>query len=111
MSKRLKKGDQVVVIAGNDKGKQGKVLAKSESRIIVEGANVRKRSVRKSQQHPEGGFIAMERPMHISNVRFVGKDGEPTKLRVRLNKSKEKELYYLNKEGKETAHRLLKAGK
>lgn len=111
MSKRLKKGDEVIVISGNDKGRKGKVLAKSEDRIIVEGINVRKRSVRKSQQQPEGGFISMERPIHISNVRFVGKDEHPTRLRVRTNKDKKKELYYLSKDKKETVHRPLKASK
>ncbi len=66
----VKKNDQVVVIAGADKGKRGKiitVLAKKQ-RVIVEGVHMIKRHMRKSQQHPQGAIVEREGSLHISNV-------------------------------------------
>jgi large subunit ribosomal protein L24 len=66
----VKKNDQVVVIAGADKGKRGRVIAvegKSQ-RVIVEGARMIKKHMRKSQQYPHGQIIEREGGMHISNV-------------------------------------------
>ncbi len=66
----VKKGDEVVVIAGADKGKRGKVItvvAKKE-RVIVEGVHMIKKHMRKSQQHPQGAIIEREGTIHISNV-------------------------------------------
>ncbi len=67
----VKKNDAVVVIAGNDKGKTGKVLRvlPQKSRVIVEGVNIRKRHVRPSQTHPQGAIIEREFPIHASNVK------------------------------------------
>jgi large subunit ribosomal protein L24 len=66
----VKKGDEVVVIGGTEKGKRGKiieVLTKKE-RVIVEGAKMIKRHLRKSQQHPNGAIVEREGSIHISNV-------------------------------------------
>ncbi len=66
----VKKGDEVVVIAGTQKGKRGKiieVLTRNE-RVIVEGAKMIKRHLRKSQQHPNGAIVEREGTLHISNV-------------------------------------------
>ncbi len=66
----VKKNDQVVVIAGADRGKRGKiitVLAKKQ-RVIVEGVHMIKRHMRKSQQHPQGAIVEREGSLHISNV-------------------------------------------
>lgn len=67
----VKKNDTVVVIAGNDKGKTGKVLRvyPHKNRVIVEGVNIRKRHVRPSQTHPQGAIIEREFPIHASNVK------------------------------------------
>lgn len=66
----VKKGDEVVVIAGADKGKRGKIIAVNpkKSRVIVEGARMIKRHMRKSQQHPQGAIVEREGSLHISNV-------------------------------------------
>ncbi|MCZ7639209.1 MAG: 50S ribosomal protein L24 [Verrucomicrobia bacterium] len=66
----VKKNDQVVVIAGTEKGKRGKVIAvlRKKHRVIVEGVKMIKRHQRKSQQHPEGGILEREGSLHISNV-------------------------------------------
>ena len=66
----VKKGDEVVVIAGADKGKRGRVIAVAtkKNRLLVEGARIMKRHMRKSQQHPQGAIIEREGTIHISNV-------------------------------------------
>ena len=69
---KIKKGDQVVVITGRDKGKKGEVLEvfRAESRVRVQGANMVKRH-RRATQNDAGGIISMEAPLHISNVAHV----------------------------------------
>jgi len=72
MSKlHVKKGDQVVVLSGKEKGKQGRVIAvmTKKSRVIVEGLQMIKRHTRKSQQHPQGAIVEREGSIHISNVK------------------------------------------
>jgi large subunit ribosomal protein L24 len=70
MKCHVKKGDEVVVLAGADKGKRGKIIAVSppKQRVIVEGARLIKRHMRKSQQHPNGAIVEREGTIHISNV-------------------------------------------
>ena len=69
---KIKKGDQVVVITGRDKGKKGEVLEvlRAESRVRVQGVNMVKRH-RRATQNDAGGIITMETPLHISNVAHV----------------------------------------
>jgi large subunit ribosomal protein L24 len=70
---KIKKGDTVEIIAGDDKGKTGtvlQVLPKKEA-VIVEGCKVAKKAIKPSEQNPEGGFVNKEMPIHISNVRKV----------------------------------------
>ncbi|HTY86932.1 MAG TPA: 50S ribosomal protein L24 [Candidatus Acidoferrum sp.] len=70
MAAKVKKNDEVVVIAGADKGKRGKVIAvlPKGQRVIVEGARMIKRHMRKSQQHPQGAIVEREGTLHLSNV-------------------------------------------
>jgi large subunit ribosomal protein L24 len=67
----VKKGDEVVVLAGKEKGKRGKIIAvmTKKNRVIVEGLQMIKRHTRKSQQHPNGAIIEREGTIHISNVK------------------------------------------
>jgi len=70
---KIKKGDQVVIIAGDDKGKQGevlKVLTKKDA-VIVAGCKIARKAVKPSEQNKEGGFVEKEMPIHISNVKKV----------------------------------------
>jgi large subunit ribosomal protein L24 len=72
MSKfHVKKGDEVVVLAGAEKGKRGKIIAVSlkKNRAIVEGLKMIKRHTRKSQDHPQGAIVEREGTIHLSNVR------------------------------------------
>ena len=70
MLARVKKGDQVRVIAGKDKGADGRVLRvdPARNRVVVEQVNLVKRHLRPSQDRPEGGIIEREAPLHLSNV-------------------------------------------
>lgn len=69
----VRRDDIVQVIAGKDKGKQGKVLQvlPRKERVLVEGVNIIKRHVRRTQQNQQGGIIEKEAPIHISNVKRV----------------------------------------
>jgi large subunit ribosomal protein L24 len=66
----VKKGDEVVVISGSDKGKRGKIIEvlRAKQRVIVEGTHMIKRHVRKNQQNPNGAIVEREGTVHISNV-------------------------------------------
>jgi large subunit ribosomal protein L24 len=66
----VKKNDEVVVLAGSDKGKRGRVISVlgKKQRVIVEGARMIKRHMRKSQTHPQGAIVEREGSIHISNV-------------------------------------------
>ncbi|MBI5384959.1 MAG: 50S ribosomal protein L24 [Verrucomicrobia bacterium] len=71
----VKKGDEVVILAGTEKGKRGKIIAvqTKKSRAIVEGCQMIKRHMRKSQQHPNGAIIEREGTIHISNLMLASK--------------------------------------
>lgn len=66
----VKKGEEVVVIAGAQRGKRGKIISvlTKKQRVIVEGVQMIKKHMRKSQQHPQGAIIEREGSVHISNV-------------------------------------------
>jgi large subunit ribosomal protein L24 len=70
MKFHVKKGDEVVVLAGKEKGKRGKIIAvmSDKQRVIVEGIQMIKRHTAKSQQHPQGAIVEREGSIHISNV-------------------------------------------
>ena len=71
----VKKGDEVVVIAGTERGKRGKVISviTGKQRVIVEGVKMIKKHQRKSQQHPQGAIIEREGSVHVSNVMLADK--------------------------------------
>ncbi len=70
MAKKVKKGEEVVVIAGDHKGKKGKVLQvlRDKNRVIVEGVNLLKKHERKTQDNPQRSIVEREFPIHCSNV-------------------------------------------
>jgi len=80
---KIKKNDMVLVIAGNARGKTGKVLKvfPDKDRVIVEGVNIIKRHTKPSQKNPHGGIVQKEAPIHISNVMFIDpRSNEATRL-------------------------------
>jgi len=79
----VKKGDNVIVTTGKDKGKKGRVLQAfpRENRVLVEGVNMVKKHTRPNQLNPEGGIVSQEAPIHASNVMLVDpKTGKPTRV-------------------------------
>jgi len=70
---KIRKNDTVIIVAGNYKGKTGKVLKvyPKKNRVIVEGVNIIKRHTKANQQLPQGGIIEKEAPLHVSNVMLV----------------------------------------
>jgi len=104
---RIRKGDKVVVVAGNSKGITGEVLRIMENdRILVQGVNVRKKHVKPTQDQPKGGIVELEKPVHISNVQLCDSNGKPVRLKAKTIDG-EKKLYYLQ-DGKEVVHRSVK---
>ena len=84
--KRIRKGDNVTIISGQDKGKSGSVLRvlQDDERLIVQGVNVVKRHMRASQTQA-GGIVEKESTIHVSNVSLVDPDsGEPTRVGFRI---------------------------
>ena len=91
MAAKIKKGDQVVVLAGRDKGRKGAVLQvlPKESRVLVEGLNIVHRHTRPTQADPQGGIKNKEASLHLSNVAVVDpKTGEPTRVGFRVEDGK-----------------------
>jgi large subunit ribosomal protein L24 len=93
---KIRKGDTVFVLTGKDKGRTGKVervYLKSE-RVIVEGINMLKKSIPKSEQAPQGGVIDVERPLHYSNVMVVDpKNGIPSRVGSNLDGGKKVRVF------------------
>ena len=84
----VKKGDTVIVLAGDDRGKQGRVLSVQleKQRAIVEGVNIVSKSTKPSAKHPQGGIIKIEAPIHVSNLALVDpKTGKPTRVGYRID--------------------------
>lgn len=82
---KLKVNDEVIVLAGKDKNKKGKVksINSKKKTVIVEGVNVVKKAVRPTQENPNGGFADLESSLHISNVAVVSpKTGKATRVRI-----------------------------
>ena len=88
----VKKGDQVVIIAGTERGKRGRVLEvlRDKQRVIVEGAKMIKRHTRKSQQHPQGAIVEREGTVHISNVMLAERFDASASSAARRNRRRRK---------------------
>ena len=103
MKLHIKKGDMVQVIAGDNKGQQGKVLKVevTKQRAIVEGVNLCKKATKPNAQNPQGGIVEKEAAIHISNLQVLDpKSGKPTKVGRKLNE-KGKLVRYAKKSGEE----------
>ncbi|MEN6296094.1 MAG: 50S ribosomal protein L24 [Chloroherpetonaceae bacterium] len=87
MKLKIKKNDTVVVIAGNDKGKTGRVLEviPDKMRILVEGINIRVKATRPNPNNQQGGLVHKEMPVHYSNVMLMDADKNPSRVGIRLS--------------------------
>lgn len=89
--KKLKTGDKVVVIAGKDRTKTGKITkVLKEDKVIVEGINIVKKHMKPNQQNDKGSIIEVEAPIHVSNVKLV-KEEEKKETKKATKKSKAKD--------------------
>lgn len=97
----LKKGDTVVVIAGDAKGQQGRVLVVDidKETAIVESVNMVAKHSRPTKDNPKGGIIRKEAPIHISNLKVVDNSGKPTRLGRKLDEKTNKLVRYSKKTG------------
>ncbi|MBP0594004.1 50S ribosomal protein L24 [Paraburkholderia sp. LEh10] len=86
---KIRKGDEVVVITGKDKGKRGVVLAVGDDRVTVEGLNIAKKHVKPNpMKGTTGGVEAKAMPLHISNVALVDANGKPSRVGIKVEGDK-----------------------
>ena len=99
----IKKGDTVLVIAGDNKGQQGKVLKveAAKQRAIVEGVNIVKKATKPNAKNPQGGIVEQEAPINVSNLQLIDpKSGKATRVGRKLN-AEGKLVRYAKKSGEE----------
>ncbi|MCU0442530.1 MAG: 50S ribosomal protein L24 [Bacteroidia bacterium] len=96
----IKKGDMVQVIAGDDKGKKGRVIEvlNAKNRALVEGINIVSRHTKPSAQNQQGGIVKKEAPVNISNLMVIDASGNATRVGRKLNDAG-KRVRYSKKSG------------
>jgi large subunit ribosomal protein L24 len=103
MQKKLniRKGDTVMVIAGDSRGQQGKVLRidTETNKAIVEGVNMVSKHTKPNAKSPQGGIVKKEAPVHLSNLMVVDNSGKPTRIGRKLDAKTEKLVRYSKKSG------------
>ena len=97
----IKKGDTVMVIAGDSKGQQGRVLMVDvdKQKALVESVNMVSKHSRPTNKNPKGGIIEKEAPIHISNLKVIDGSGKPTRIGRRLDEKTNKTVRYSKKTG------------
>lgn len=104
---KLKIGDTVIVVAGNDKGKEGKISSISKNKVVVQGVNTRKKHQKPQQgTGKKGAIVNFDAPIDISNVAYSA-DGKAVKVRTKVNEEGKKELYYRTSDGSEKTIRTV----
>ncbi|MDE6099183.1 MAG: 50S ribosomal protein L24 [Muribaculaceae bacterium] len=103
MSKiNIKKGDNVIILAGESRGEKGRVLNvdREKQRVLVEGVNMVTKATKPSAKHPQGGLVKIEAPIHISNVSLIDPvSGKAT--RISIKREDGKKVRIAKKSGKE----------
>ncbi|MCX6266034.1 MAG: 50S ribosomal protein L24 [Bacteroidetes bacterium] len=97
----IRKGDTVMVIAGDSRGQQGKVLRidTEKYKAIVEGVNMVSKHTKPNAKSPQGGIVKMEAPVHLSNLKVLDNSGKPTRIGRRLDPKTQKLVRYSKKSG------------
>jgi large subunit ribosomal protein L24 len=97
----IRKGDTVMVITGNSKGQQGKVLKVdiAKSKAIVEGINMVSKHTKPNAKSPQGGILKKEALVHISNLMVIDSTGKPTRTGRRIDSKKNMSVRYSKKSG------------
>ncbi|MCH5243354.1 MAG: 50S ribosomal protein L24 [Lentimicrobiaceae bacterium] len=101
MKLHIKKGDTVKVLAGDDKGMQGKVLMvdREKLRAKVEGINMVSKHTKPNAKNPQGGIVKMEAGIHISNLMVVDGKGNASRIGRKLDEKTNKSVRYSKKSG------------
>ena len=92
---KVKVGDKVKILAGKDRGKEGKVLVtlKKKDKVVVEGINIVKKHMKPNNANETGGILSVEAPIHVSNVKVIeGKDSKKETKKTTTKKSTKKEV-------------------
>ena len=88
---KLKTGDKVIVIAGANKGKEGKIIKTLKDKVVVEGVNLRKKHLKPKNNNGTGEIITVEAPIHVSNVAIMDpKTKKPTNIKYDFDKNGKK---------------------
>ena len=97
----IKKGDTVMVIAGDSKGQQGRVLMVDieKEKAVVEGVNMVSKHSRPTNKTPKGGIIEKEAPIHVSNLKLIDSSGKPTRIGRKIDEKTNKTVRYSKKSG------------
>jgi large subunit ribosomal protein L24 len=107
LTKKIKKGDKVIVLSGNDKGNVGTILRIMGDKAIVQGINIKTKHMKPTQQRGQGSIIKIERPIHISNLRVCTDENKPVKLKVVVNEQGSRSFYY-KIDGQDVLYRTIK---
>ncbi len=95
-TKKIRRGDRVVAIAGNNRGLTGTVISRQGDKAVVQGLNVRKKHLKKTQETPKGRIVEIEKPIHISNLKVCVDGDTAAKLKVRTNEKGDRQFIYSN---------------
>jgi large subunit ribosomal protein L24 len=99
---KIKKGDTVVVLSGDAKGQEGKVLTVNKDKMtaVVEGVNMASRHTRPNAQNPQGGIVKKEAAVHVSNLMLIDpSNGKPTRVGRKLDEKTGKLVRFAKKSG------------
>jgi len=97
----IRKGDTVMIISGDSRGQQGKILKVdiAKNMAIVEGVNMVSRHTKPNAKSPQGGIIKKEAPVHITNLMVIDNSGKPSRIGRRIDSKTEKLVRYSKKTG------------
>lgn len=109
-TKKIRKGDKVIAIAGNDRGLTGIVQSLKGDKVVVQGLNVRKKHLKASQDAPKGRIVEVEKPIHVSNVQICVENDTPVKLKVQTSEQGDRQFIY-DKDGQKVVYRSVKKPK
>ncbi len=104
MASKFKKGDQILVIAGSNKGKTGKILSVLEDKVVIEGVNIRTLHKKPTSSNP-GQIVKIEKPIHISNISHV-EDGKAVKIKFVTDFSEAKKFAKKSRVSKKSGKKL-----
>lgn len=91
---KIKVGDNVRVITGSNKGKEGKVLKvlRSENKVVIDGVNIVKKHLKPNRTNESGGILEIEAPIHMSNVKVASKETKKKEVKKEVKKEDKKEV-------------------